>query len=370
MTPATFSKALGEFDYCALSTIAIISSIGFCVLYSAAGGHFDPWANKQILRFSLGVALLLATAFTDIRVWRSLSYALYSISLLLLIFVEFKGHIGMGAQRWIDLYIFHLQPSELMKITLVMALANYFHMLSPDDISKVKTYFIPLLMIAVPSLLVLRQPNLGTMLIFVTSGAAVLFAAGIRYWKILTAFVCALASLPILWSQMHTYQKNRVLTFLNPQTDPLGTGYNLMQSKIAIGSGGFWGKGFLQGSQGRLNFLPEKQTDFIFAMFCEEFGAAGGLLLIALYSILVLYGYRVSLESKNFYGRLFGIGFITLFFLYIFVNIAMVMGLLPVAGVPLPFMSYGGTSMLSLMIGFGLLLSVSRCRSLRFGRNC
>jgi rod shape determining protein RodA len=369
MTYKTITNKLIDLDYSAIIVITAISTIGFAMLYSAAGGSFEPWAIRQIVRYFVGIVFLVSIAMMDIRFWRSLSYVCYLSSLLLLVFVEFKGHIGMGAQRWIDLYIITIQPSELMKITLVMALANYFHTINSHDISRLRTYIIPLFLIAVPALLVLRQPNLGTMFILIITGASIIFVAGLPFWMVLSASVIVMAGLPILWSQMHSYQKQRVLSFLNPESDPLGASYNIIQSKIAIGSGGFWGKGFLQGSQGQLNFLPVIQTDFIFAMLCEEFGVLGGLFLICLYIILIIYGYRVSFESKNLYGRLMGVGITTLFFLYVFINMAMVMGLLPVVGVPLPFMSWGGTSMLSLMIGFGLLMSTSLCKSVRFGRH-
>lgn len=355
------------FNLNVLLTVTVIACLGFAMLYSAAGGSMSPWASKQIMRFLLGLILLFSIALTDIRFWRTASYPFYLVAFVLLIFVEIKGHIGMGAQRWIDLYVFQLQPSELMKIALIMALANYFHSQSVEDIQKLKTYGIPLILIGAPSLLVLRQPDLGTMMILAMTGAVVIFLAGIRLWKILTVLGIICAALPIFWQKMHTYQKNRVLTFLNPEQDPLGTGYHILQSKIAIGSGGFFGKGFMQGTQSQLNFLPEKQTDFIFAMYCEEFGALGAFILIALYGYIILYGFRVSLETKNMFGRLLSLGFTSLFFLYVFINIGMVMGLLPVVGVPLPFMSYGGTSMLSLMIGLGLLMSVSINRHIRFG---
>jgi len=367
MTFKTFPEKIKNFDFSVLAVIALICTIGFCVLYSAAGGNFEPWAAKQMLRALIGFMLLTVIALTDIRFIRSLSYPFYGVTLLLLIYVEFSGHIGKGGQRWIDLYLIKLQPSELMKIALVMALANYFHTIEPHEIRKLKTYIFPVILIALPSLLVLRQPDLGTMLLFAATGAAMIFIVGIRYWKALIALALGLISIPIIWSHMHDYQKNRVLTFLNPESDPLGKGYQVIQSKIAIGSGGFWGKGFLQGTQNQLSFLPEKQTDCIFATFCEEFGVFGGMILIALYTFLIVYGYRVTFENKNLYGRLLSIGLTTLFFLYVFVNMAMVMELLPVVGVPLPFMSWGGTSMLSLMMGFGLLMSASIHRSLRFG---
>lgn len=349
--------------------IMAIVFIGLAALYSAAGGAVSPWASKQFIRFLLGFGLMIFLALVDIRFWRTYSYALYFISLFLLVFVEIKGHIGMGAQRWIDLGLLRLQPSEIMKVTLIMALAHYFHDKEPSEISRLKTYVWPLILIALPCILVLRQPDLGTMLILAATGAVVIFIAGIHLWKVLTVLGLIGASLPALWYNMHSYQKKRVLTFLDPESDPLGSGYHIMQSKIAIGSGGFWGKGFLQGTQSQLQFLPEKQTDFIFAHFSEEFGVFGGSLLILLYGVIIATAIKMSFECKSYYARLYGVGFTALFFFYVFINIGMVMGLLPVVGVPLPFMSYGGTSMISLLMGFGILLSASVHRHLRFGRS-
>jgi len=352
-----------------LLSIIVVVFVGLAALYSAAGGTISPWASKQFMRFMVGLSLMIVIALVDIRFWRTYSYGLYFASLLLLVFVEIKGHIGMGAQRWIDLGVFHLQPSELMKVTLIMALAHYFHDKSPLEISRLKTYFWPLVLVALPCVLVLRQPDLGTMLILAATGAVVIFMAGIQMWKVVTVLGLVGASLPALWFNMHAYQKKRVMTFLNPENDPLGSGYHIMQSKISIGSGGFWGKGFLQGTQSQLQFLPEKQTDFIFAHFSEEFGVFGGSLLILLYGLIIATALKVTFECRSYYARLYGIGFTALFFFYVFINIGMVMGLLPVVGVPLPFMSYGGTSMISLLMGFGILFSASVHRHLRFGRS-
>ena len=361
-------KARALEPYLLLFILSIVS-VGLLALYSAAGGHLSPWASKQLMRFSLGFGALLVISMIDIRLWRTYSYMLYVLSLLLLVFVELKGHIGMGAQRWIDLGFFLLQPSEVMKVTLIMALAHYFHDKSQLEISQLRTYIFPIILIALPCALVLRQPDLGTMLILAATGAVVIFMSGIQLWKVLTALGLGGISLPVLWMNMHTYQKTRVMTFLDPESDPLGSGYHIMQSKISIGSGGFWGKGFLQGTQSQLQFLPEKQTDFIFAHFVEEFGVFGGSLLIALYGILILIILKMSFECKSYYARLYGTGFAALFFFYVFINIGMVMGLLPVVGVPLPFMSYGGTSMISLLVGFGILMSAYVHRNIRFGRS-
>ncbi len=364
----SFSERVKNLEPYLLFFVISLCALGFVSLYSAAGGQFEPWTQRQIYRFVLGGSCMFIIALIDVRVWRTLSYPAYWLSIILLIFVDLKGHIGMGAQRWIDLGIFHLQPSEMMKITLIMGLANYFHCQTSETLNRLRTYVIPLILIGLPCALVMRQPDLGTMLILLATGSIVIFMAGIRAWKVITAGVIAIAALPILWINMHPYQKTRVLTFMDPEKDPLGAGYHIMQSKIAIGSAGFWGKGYLHGTQSQLQFLPEKQTDFIFAHFIEELGFLGGGFLILLFGCLIGTILKMSLECKSYYARLYLIGFQALLFFYIFINIGMVMGLLPVVGVPLPFMSYGGTSLLSLLAGTGLALSCHADRNLRFGQ--
>ena len=368
MIKAVSLKKFSELNGSVIIILTAIACIGFIVLYSAAGQSLTPWAEKQMVRYGVGLIILMAMASTDIRLWITLSYPLYFLSLLLLIGVEIMGKIGMGAQRWIDLYVFPLQPSEIMKITLLMALARYFHLLNPKDIGKLRSLILPLGFVLLPAILVIRQPDLGTTILLMGAGLTIFFVAGIRLWLVITTLGGIIISLPVGWNFLHNYQKERVLTFLDPERDPLGAGYHILQSKIALGSGGFWGKGFGGGSQSHLNFLPEKQTDFIFAMLCEEFGACGGLLLMVLYLTLLVYGLRVSLQSRNLYGRFLGVGLTMLFFLYVFVNIAMVMGLLPVVGIPLPLVSYGGTAMLTVMMGFGLLMSIEIHREHRIGR--
>lgn len=362
-------KRLLEIDFYMSFLILLLVGIGLVALYSAAGGAFSPWMDKQFYRFLLGFAVFLFFSAIDVRVFRDYAYWIYGVSILLLLGVEIMGHIGMGAQRWINLGFIMLQPSEVVKVTLLLALARYFHDLNEKETRRLFTYLMPCLLIAVPSALLLRQPDLGTMLILAATGATIIFVAGIRMWKVIVVLFATFAALPVLWINMHTYQKKRVLTFLNPEDDPLGAGYHIMQSKISIGSGGIWGKGILGGTQSQLQFLPEKQTDFIFAHFCEEFGFLGGATLILLYALLILTCFRICFECRSFFSRLYACGFTMLLFLYVFVNIAMVMGLLPVVGVPLPFLSYGGTSMLSLLAGFGILSSCYVNRSLRFGRN-
>lgn len=363
---STLLQRLKRLDWWVLLLLSTIASIGLFTLYSAADGHFSPWASRQLMRYCVGICILLSIALTDLRFWLSKSYILYAISLFLLIVVEFLGTIGMGAQRWIDLYFFTLQPSEIMKVTLIMALARYFHNIRLEDAQRLTPLLLPTLMIAVPAILVLRQPDLGTMIILVFAGLSIFFVAGMRLWIILASLMSTVAAVPILWNLLHDYQKKRVLTFLNPENDPLDSGYHILQSKIALGSGGFFGKGYKLGSQSHLNFLPEKQTDFIFAMYCEEFGILGGYVLILLYSCLVYYGYALSLKSRSAYGRFLGIGLTTLFFLYVFINMAMVTGLLPVVGIPLPLLSYGGTAMITIMMTLGLLMSVAVHRHARF----
>ena len=333
-------------------------AIGIIVLYSAANGHFDPWASKQFSRFCVGFFIMLAIARGDPRFWYQYAYVVYGITLLLLIVVELIGFIGMGAQRWINLYFFQFQPSEMMKIALVLSLARYFHNVYPQHLNYPRTLIFPLLMILIPVALVLRQPDLGTAIMLLGLGGTILFAAGIHYGYFVAAFGSILGIIPIAWHFLHQYQRNRVLNFLNPEHDPLNTGYQILQSKIALGSGGFWGRGFLKGTQSHLNFLPAKQTDFIFTTLCEEWGMMGGLVLIGLYFILIFYGYSLALTTRGCFGRLLVTGITMTLFFYMFINMAMVMGLVPVVGIPLPFITYGGTSLLSLMFGLGLVFSV------------
>ena len=274
----------------------------------------------------------------------------------------------MGAQRWINLGFFQLQPSELMKISLVLALARYFHGLTVEETGRIPLLVPPLLMVLAPAALVLRQPDLGTALLLIAGGGVIFWLAGVRVWKFALILGAALAIIPIGWQFLRDYQKNRVLTFLNPENDPLGAGYHITQSKIALGSGGLFGKGYMLGSQSHLNFLPEKQTDFIFTMLGEEFGLVGGLALLLLYTMVIMYGYVIALRCRNQFGRLVAIGITSTFFLYVFINIAMVMGLIPVVGVPLPLVSYGGTVMMTILVSFGLLMSVSIHRDIRISR--
>ncbi len=364
-----FFDKLKSLNLIIILLILILASIGFVMLYSVAGGSVDPWMRQQIFRFSFGFCIMLCVAFIDLRLLLSLSYPMYLFSLMLLIGVELFGSIGMGAQRWIDLGIFHLQPSEIMKIALVMALAKYFHSISYDDIKSIRWIFPPLLMIIIPSCLVLIEPDLGTAILLILEGTIILFIVGVRWWKFIFVTIIALAMAPFFWTKLHSYQQNRILTFFNPERDPLGSGYHIIQSKIAFGSGGLWGKGYLLGTQSHLNFLPEKHTDFIFTALAEEFGLIGGLIVLFIYVILVIYSYVIAIRSRSNYGRVLGIGITSTFFLYIFINISMVMGLIPVVGVPLPLISYGGTAIVTILFSFGILLCIHINRNLYLSRS-
>jgi rod shape determining protein RodA len=348
--------------------VTVVCSVGFLTLYSAANGDVDPWASRQIVRFLVGMAVMLAVAMVDIRFWMRWAYVLYGIALLLLVAVELRGSVGMGAQRWIDLGFIQLQPSEIMKITLVLALARYFHGASYQDVGRPVVLIAPLIMVFLPVGLVLKQPDLGTAMMLTLGSGAMFFLAGVRLWKFGLIIAAGLGVIPVAWKFMREYQRQRIITFLNPENDPLGAGYHILQSKIALGSGGMFGKGFMLGTQSHLNFLPEKQTDFIFTMLAEEWGMVGGVVLVSLYCLILVYGYGMSLRARSQFAQLVGLGLTTTFFLYAFINIAMVMGLVPVVGVPLPLISYGGTAMLTLLFGFGLILSVFIHRDVHIGR--
>jgi len=358
-TGMTLGEKLRNVNWSLIALVTVIASIGFAMQYSAANGNVEPWAWRQAVRFATGVVLMLVIALVDLRFWLRQAYLIYAVGLGLLVLVEIMGITGMGAQRWVDLWVFRLQPSEVMKIALVLALARYFHGLTHDEARRLPALIVPIVMILAPAALVLRQPDLGTALLLVMSGGAILFLAGVRLWVFGVVVAAGLAMIPIGWQFLRDYQKERIFTFINPERDPLGAGYHILQSKIALGSGGLAGKGFLAGTQSHLNFLPEKQTDFIFTMLAEEFGLIGGLTLIALYVLVIAFGYAIALRSASHFGRLLGLGITTTFFVYVFINIAMVTGLIPVVGVPLPLVSYGGTALMTLMIGFGFLMGVS-----------
>jgi rod shape determining protein RodA len=351
-----------------LVLITLIASIGFATLYSAAGGSYDPWASRQMIRFTIGMGLLLAVACIDLRWLYRLSYPFYAGAVVLLVAVEIAGSIGMGAQRWLDFGFIQVQPSELIKIALILVLARYFHGMAPERLGNPLHLLWPALLMVVPAALVVKQPDLGSAIILGATAATMFYLAGVRIWMFLVIGAAGAIAAPVAWSFLREYQKQRVLTFLNPESDPLGAGYHIIQSKIALGSGGIWGKGFLQGTQSHLQFLPERQTDFIFTTMAEEFGMVGGLVLIGLYVLLLAYGFAIALRSRSTFGRLVALGIVTSIFIYAFINMAMVMGLLPVVGEPLPLVSYGGTAMMTLLIAFGILINVYVHRDVAVGR--
>ncbi|MDB2683108.1 rod shape-determining protein RodA [Alphaproteobacteria bacterium] len=340
-----------------LFLVTCVACVGFTALYSAGGGNFNPWASKQIMRFVVGLIAAIIIALIDIKFWYRMTWPIYLVGFAMLVGVEVMGQMGMGAQRWINLGFMQLQPSELMKIAVVMALAKYFHSATIEDMRRLTFLVIPSFIILAPVGLVLLQPDLGTSLMIIMSGIAMFFIAGASIWLFIGGGVLAAASIPIAWSFMHEYQKKRVRTFLDPESDPLGSGYHITQSKIALGSGGMEGKGFLQGTQSHLNFLPEKQTDFIFTLWAEEWGFIGGVALLCLFALIFFHGLWIGFSVKHNFGRYLAVGLMINFSLYIFINIGMVMGLMPVVGAPLPLISYGGTSMLAALISFGLMIS-------------
>ena len=349
--------------------IAVVSSIGFGMLYSAAGGSWDPWASRQMIRFVIGVTLMLVVAVVDQRLWFRIAYGLYFAAFVLLVIVDVAGAIGMGAQRWLEIGgIIQIQPSELMKIALILTLARYFHGLTLEEIGNPLYLLWPAFLVLAPAALVAKQPDLGSAILLVLMGAVIFFLAGVRVWMFLLVGGAGMAAVPVALKFLRGYQRQRLNTFFDPESDPLGAGYHIIQSKIALGSGGVWGKGFLQGTQSHLQFLPERQTDFIFTMLSEEWGFVGGLTLIGLYTLILLYGISISLRSRSQFGRLTGMGVIAAFYIYAAINMAMVMGVLPVVGEPLPLVSYGGTSMMSLLIAFGLLMNVYVHRDQFIGR--
>ncbi|WP_158744679.1 rod shape-determining protein RodA [Acidisphaera sp. L21] len=346
--------------------ICALAGVGYAALYSAAGGSPDPYASKQAIRFAFGLVMMLCVALVDIRIIERLAWPLYGVSLALLVLVLRVGHVGKGAQRWIEFGGTQLQPSELMKIALVVALAAWFHRATWERMGNPLFLIPPALMVAAPVLLILKEPNLGTAVITALIGGTIFLAAGVRWWKMALVVIPIPFAARVAYGYLHDYQKARIETFLNPESDPLGAGYNIQQSKIALGSGGMWGKGYLQGTQGKLNFLPEKQTDFIFTMLAEEFGFVGCLAVLGLLLLIVLGAMAIALRCRHQFGRLVALGIGVNFFLYVAVNIAMVTGAIPVGGVPLPLVSYGGSASLTVMFGFGLLMSVHVHRDVEF----
>ncbi|MEE8370839.1 MAG: rod shape-determining protein RodA [Sphingomonadales bacterium] len=355
----TITQKLMALNWVFVLAVCAVAGIGFAMLYSVAGGSLDPWASKQMVRFSIGLVLMLTIALIDLRYWMAMAFPIYFLCLAALVAVELVGASGMGGQRWIDLGFIRMQPSEFMKVAMILVLARYFHGLNLPDTRKVRKLLLPVILIGLPSILIVRQPDLGTTMMLILAGTGMLFLSGARAWIFVTGGIGVVVSIPIFWRLLRDYQQERLLVFFNPESDPLGAGYQIMQSKIALGSGGVSGKGFLAGTQSHLNFLPEMKTDFIFTVLAEEFGITGGIVLLGLYLILLIYGMYVSFTCRSQFGRLLAMGLVGTLFLYVFINIGMVMGLLPVVGVPLPLVSYGGSAMLTALVLCGLILSVS-----------
>jgi rod shape determining protein RodA len=348
--------------------MALIGLVGYAGLYSAAGGSHEPWAWRHGVRLAVGLPIMVALALVDLRVWLRVAYLAYGVVLALLVGVEILGEISKGAQRWLDLGVIQLQPSELMKVALIMALARYFHGGHPEDARRTLFLLPAGMMVLAPVALVLVQPDLGTAATLLVSGALMLVMAGVPLWRFAVVGAACGAALPLLWANLHDYQRRRVLTFLDPEADPLGAGYHIIQSKIALGSGGLWGRGFLNGSQGQLSFLPEKHTDFAFTMLAEETGFVGAGAVLLLFLAVLLTGLRVAARSQSHYGRLVAAGAVINLFIYVAINVSMVTGLIPVVGVPLPLISYGGTAMLTLAISLGLLLCADVHRDVQIPR--
>ena len=344
-TRLTFIQRIWQLNWGLMLLILVTAFVGLATLYSISGGSTETWVSRQLVRFGVGFFFMLVVALVNIRFWLRSAFLIYGVALVLLVAVEVVGIVGMGAQRWVDLGPFQLQPSEVMKIALVLALARYFHGIAHEEVAQLRWLVVPSVMVILPVALVLRQPDLGTALLLLIGAGSLFFLAGVRLWIFGAGILAALATVPFAWHYLHDYQRERILTFLNPERDPLGAGYHILQSKIALGSGGMFGKGFLQGTQSHLNFLPEMQTDFIFTSLAEEFGLVGALGLLALYVCMLAYAVAIALRSRSQFGRLLGMGIAATFFVYFFINIAMVTGLVPVVGVPLPLVSYGGTAM-------------------------
>ena len=353
----TFFQKVKNLDYILLSCITLLCAISIFIMYSTDGGKILYHTKSHFIKILIFFPLMLVISFLNIKFWHITSYFFYLIIVLLLIWVSAYGIKASGSQRWINLYLIVLQPSELMKISVILCLAKYYHRLKIDDVNSFTNIIIALTIIIIPIILVLSQPDLGTSILIASSGIIILWLGGVKIKYFFVSFVIFLISLPFIISFLKPYQKLRVLTFLDPDRDPLGAGYQIIQSKIAIGSGGLSGKGFLKGTQSYLEFLPEKHTDFIFTLFSEEFGFLGSIALLLIYIIIIIRIIRIGAISRSNFAKLFCFGFAFAIFIYVVVNLSMVLGLLPIVGSPLPIMSYGGSSMLATMIGFGIVLS-------------
>ena len=356
-TSYSFFDKLKAVDYFLIIIVAIIGSMSVFSIYSTESGNFSFYTKNHLTRFLVFFSMFLVLSFVRVSFWYRQAYIFYILGILLLLLVIFFGISASGSKRWINLFIMNLQPSELMKIAIIVCFARYYHRIQSSDIQSYKYLLQPIILLLIPCYLVITQPDLGTAILIAGSGLAIIWLAGLNLKYFIYSGLILLVSLPFVISILKPYQKSRILTFFNPDRDPLGAGYQIIQSKIAIGSGGLLGKGFLQGTQSYLEFLPEKHTDFIFTLFSEEFGFVGSMVLILLYALLIYRIIRIGFSSRSFFAKLYCFGFASALFLYIFVNIAMVVGLLPIVGAPLPIMSYGGSSMLSIMLGLSIVMS-------------
>ncbi len=356
-SPFSIRSKIFGLDLSLLFSILLLGIISIFAQFSSSGGVFDYYSKSHAIRFCVFFILFLIVSFTPIRFWHSTSFIIFISLLLLLIFVKFYGIQSQGSRRWVNLFVINLQPSELMKIGIILFLSNYYHKISEGDVNKVRFLLYPVIAILAPFILVLSQPDLGTAILILLSGIVVTWLAGVR-WKIFAYLsLLAIVTAPIAISFLKPYQKSRILTFLNPDSDPLGAGYQIIQSKIAIGSGGIFGKGFLNGTQAYLNFLPEKHTDFIFTLYSEEFGFVGSVFMVFLYFFITYRIIQIGNNTRSIFGKLYCFGFANAFFIYVAVNMSMVLGLLPIVGAPLPILSYGGSSMLAIMFGLGIVMS-------------
>ena len=356
-TQPTFFQKLRNFDYILLICILLLGLISALSMYSTDGGEILFHSKSHILKFLIFFTMMVFLSFINIRFWHYFAYLFYFVILLFLVWASLYGVKASGSQRWIDLYFINLQPSELMKVSIIVCLSKYYHRIQLNQVNSFQTIFIALVILILPILLVITQPDLGTSILIALSGLVVIWLAGMNIKYFVYSFIVLLISLPFAISFLQPYQKLRILTFLNPDRDPLGAGYQIIQSKIAVGSGGLSGKGFLKGTQSYLEFLPEKHTDFIFTLFAEEHGFLGSLGLLLIYMILIYRVLKVGAISRSYFAKLFCYGFGSSIFFYVTVNMSMVLGLLPIVGSPLPIMSYGGSSMLATMIGFAIVMS-------------
>ncbi|MDC3233072.1 rod shape-determining protein RodA [Pelagibacteraceae bacterium] len=353
----SFRDKLFSIDYVLVFSILILGIVSMFAMYSTDGGTFAYHTKSHILRFCIFFILFLLLSFVQIRLWHSTSYLFYIIFFILLLGVKYFGLTSSGSQRWLNLPFMNLQPSELMKVGLILFLAKYYHRVSLENVNKVRFLFIPIVALIAPVLLVVMQPDLGTSLLIAAGGVVVAWLAGVRAKFFAYMTLIFLSLLPVAISFLKPYQKARILTFLNPEADPLGAGYQIIQSKIAVGSGGLFGKGFLNGSQSYLDYLPEKHTDFIFTLFSEEFGFAGSIFILSIYGLIISRIIKIGNVTRSNFGKLYCYSFATAFFIYVVVNMGMVLGLLPIVGSPLPIMSYGGSSMMAIMFGLGIVMS-------------